>query len=184
MKRFVAPMLLALALAVAGASGAAARECKSEAVTATGAASATQLVAYPSSLLEWRNAVKAKYGAEFNSWRYADKRDIKCDKNKDGKWVCTRTALPCKDVLSTVVEGEAGQPKKECKSESLTSYGTRKATEDAATEEAKSGWRIDAQKKYSKEWAKWDNASEADIDCRKVGSKQQCIAVAVPCKSM
>jgi hypothetical protein len=67
-------------------------------------ASLRDLGAYPNSLMAWRSAVKEKYGSEYNSWRYAKDRDVKCDE-KDGKWVCKRAAKPCKDVLHRMLDG-------------------------------------------------------------------------------
>ena len=57
------------------------------------------LGAYPNSLMAWRSAVKEKFGGEYNSWRYAKDPDVNCTE-KDGQWVCVRTAKPCKDLLS------------------------------------------------------------------------------------
>jgi len=39
------------------------------------------------------------------------------------------------------------------------------------------------RKKLGKEWASWDHAKGADVDCFKKGSKFQCIALGNPCKS-
>ncbi len=139
------------------------------------------LGAYPNSLFAWRAAVKDKYGQQYNSWRYAKDRDVDCEQD-DGQWVCVRNAKPCKDVLHTLLDGaSAATSKLKCQDESLTSYGARKKTEDAAVEEAEYGWMIDTRKKYGKEWSEWQNAAHADIDCHKVGSNIQCIAVGTPC---
>jgi hypothetical protein len=156
-------------------------DCKS-AVTAAGQpASLRDLGAYPNSLLAWRSAVKDKYGSEYNSWRYAKDRDVKCDQ-KDGKWTCVRNAKPCKDVLHKLIDGAKQEIKKDCKAESLNSYGAAKKNEKDAQDEAVSGWKIDVAKKYGKDWAEWDRASGTDIDCHKVGNGVQCIADATPCK--
>ena len=157
-----------------------ARDCKEDAVKAVGEPAATQIVAYPSSLFAWRRAVRDAHGAEWNSWRYAQDRDIDCQR-EDGKWQCTRSARPCQDTLSTVVQGEKVTKKKNCKSDPLSSYGRREKTEDKATDQAIWGWRIDARRKYGRDWAKWDNASDRDVDCRKSRSRYQCIAVGVAC---
>ncbi len=156
-------------------------DCK-DAVKAEGKPAALRdLGAYPNSLLAWRSAVKDKYGSEYNSWRYAKDRDVACDQN-DGKWVCKRKAKPCKDVLHKMLDGAAAAVKADCKSEPLSSYGSRKKTEKEAMKEAESGWEIDARKKHGKEWASWDNADGTDIDCHKVSGGIQCIAVATACK--
>lgn len=139
------------------------------------------LGAYPNSLFAWRAAVKDKYGQEYNSWRYAKERDVKCEQ-ADGQWICKRTAVPCKDVLHSLFDGaKAATSKMKCQDESLSSYGARKSKEDAAVTQAEWGWMIDTRKKYGKEWAEWQNAGDADIDCHKVGGKIQCIAVGTPC---
>lgn len=156
------------------------QECK-DPVTATGTpAKLRDLGAYPNSLLAWRSAVKDKYGSEFNSWRYAKDRDVNCEQ-EDGNWECTRTAKPCKDVLHRVIDGATN--KKDCKADSLTSYGAARSDEDEAMSQAEYGWEIDSRKKHGKEWDEWDDASARDIDCHKVkGGKLQCIAVGTPCK--
>jgi hypothetical protein len=157
-------------------------DCK-PAVTAEGLPAALRdLGAYPNSLFAWRSAVKDKYGAEYNSWRYAKDRDVQCDQKKDGKWICVRHAKPCKDVLHKVIEGTKEAVKKDCKAESLNSYGAAKKDEKDAVDEAISGWKIDVAKKYGNEWADWDKASGTDVDCHKVGAGLQCIADAAPCK--
>ncbi|MCC7251447.1 hypothetical protein [Hyphomicrobium sp.] len=172
---------LGVLMAAAFASAGVARECKSEAVVAQGhPATLRDLGAYPNSLFAWRKAVAEKYGPEFNSWRYAEKRSVDC-KEKDGSWICKREALPCKDTLSTVIAGEKLE-KFTCKNDPVSSYGRREAKESAAVDQAKWAWRIDVGKKYDASWAKWDNATGADFDCRKVGDKFQCVGVGTPCK--
>lgn len=136
------------------------------------------LGAYPNSLFAWRKAVKDKYGQEYNSWRYAKERDVDCDQD-DGEWECKRTARPCKDVLHRLIDNATG--KYECKDESLSSYGARKKNEKEAINQAEWGWMIDTRKKHGKQWAVWDNAANADIDCHTVRGGLQCIAVGVPC---
>jgi hypothetical protein len=178
-------LLLRLALAAAAFSmvapaAMAEDDCKSAVVAEGKPASLRDLGAYPNSLLAWRTAVKEKYGSEYNSWRYAKDRDVACDQ-QDGQWVCKRTAKPCKDVLHKVLDSAVKKPN--CKDEALSSYGAAKKTEDAATAESKTGWEIDSRKKYGKEWGVWDNAVETDIDCHKVGSGLQCIAVATACQA-
>jgi hypothetical protein len=168
----------------AAAGTASARECKTESVTAEGdVATLRDLGAYPNSLFAWRNAVKEKFGGEWNSWRYAEKATVDCKEITSGGkkgWKCTRNAIPCQDTLSTVVG--AATAKKTCKAEALSATGSKKKTEKDAVEESKSAWRIDTKKKYGADWAKLDNASGADQDCRKVSSGFQCITVATPCK--
>jgi hypothetical protein len=180
--------LIITCIVLAGAFGsigtASARECKSEAITAEGpVAKLRDLGAYPASLFAWRKAVADKLGAEWNSWRYAQNAKVDCQQITSGDqkgWKCTRTANPCQDTVATVVD--KAQNKKECKPEPLSSTGARKNTEDAAVEESKGSWRIDAKKKYGAEWAKLDNSDNPDQDCRKIGSKYQCITVATACK--
>ena len=100
---FVAAAFSLFAVAPAVAAD---EDCKS-AVNAEGTpASLRDLGAYPNSLMAWRSAVKEKYGSEYNSWRYAKDRDVKCDE-KDGKWICKRSAKPCKDVLHRMLDGAA-----------------------------------------------------------------------------
>jgi len=179
-------MRLALAAAVFSmvglTSAMAADDCK-DAVSAEGKpAKLRDLGAYPNSLFAWRSAVKDKYGSEYNSWRYAKDRDVKCEE-ADGQWICKRKAKPCKDVLHKVIDSATAAAKKDCKADSLNSYGAKKKTEDAAMNEAISGWKIDTRKKYGKEWADWDNASGGDIDCHNVRGGIQCIADGTPCKA-
>ena len=187
--RYVARLFKATGLGMLAAaclaSASAARECKTEAITAEGhPALSRDLGAYPNSLFAWRKAVAEKVGHEYNSWRYADSRTVDCneiDTPKGKRWVCKRTALPCKDTLSTVVAGEKLE-KLACKSEPVSAYGRREKSEAEAIEQAKWAWRIDVRKKYDASWATWDNATGADSDCRKVGDRFQCIGVGTPCK--
>jgi hypothetical protein len=174
--------LAAAAFSMVGLSSAMADDDCKDSVFAEGKpAKLRDIGAYPNSLFAWRSAVKEKYGSEYNSWRYAKDRDVKCDEH-DGQWVCKRKAKPCKDVLHKVIDSAKAAVKKDCKAESLSSYGSAKKSEKAAMDEAISGWQIDARKKYGKEWADWDKASGTDIDCHKVGGGQQCIADGTPCK--
>lgn len=180
MTRVLSVVWMAALALVTFAASAQARDCKTDAIEAVGEPASTQIVAYPSSLFAWRRAVRDAHGAEWNSWRYAQDRDIDCQRT-DGKWQCTRKARPCQDTLSSLADGEKITKKKECKSDPLSSYGRRESSEDDATEQAIWGWRIDARRKFGRDWAKWDNASDTDVDCRKRGSKYQCIAVGVAC---
>lgn len=180
MRQFVSRAIVAIMAVLAFAVSAEARDCKTDAVTASGSPAATQLIAYPSSLMAWRNAVRDKHGAEWNSWRYAQDRDVDCQR-QDGKWLCTRIARPCQDTLSTITDGEKITKKRQCKDDSLSSYGRRERNEEEAANQSTWGWRIDARKKYGSDWAEWDNASDKDIDCRKKGSRYQCVAVATAC---
>jgi hypothetical protein len=176
---------LAAAFSVVAAIPAAAAEddCKDK-VTAEGKpASLRDLGAYPNSLLAWRSAVKDKYGGEYNSWRYSKDAKVDCTE-RAGQWVCVRTAKPCKDLLSRAMGGakEAVTKKKDCKSDSLSSYGAKKKAQKDAQAEAQTGWEIDVRKKHGKEWAVWDNATSTDIDCHDVSGGIQCIAVGTACK--
>jgi hypothetical protein len=167
------------------ASASLARECKSDAVAAEGEpALSRDLGAYQNSLFAWRRAVAEKVGPEFNSWRYAEARSVDCnqiDTSNGKRWVCKRSAKPCRDTLSTVLSGEKLE-KLTCKNDPVSSYGRREKTESEAVEQAKWAWRIDVRKKYDETWAKWDNATASDHDCRKVGDKFQCVGVGTPCK--
>jgi hypothetical protein len=182
-KRALILATLSAACVSVAVTAASARECKTESIVAEGSIkSLRDLEAYPSSLFAWRAAVKEKFGGEWNSWRYAQEATVDCREIKSDKqsgWICKRTAKPCKDTLSTVVEEVT--KKANCKEEALSSYGSKKNTEEAAIKEAQSGWSIDTKKKYGADWAKWENASGGDQDCRKVGGGFQCIAVATPC---
>ncbi len=180
MKRVFSVVCLALLAVFSITASANARDCKTDAVEAVGEPASTQIVAYPSSLFAWRRAVRDAHGAEWNSWRYAQDRDIDC-KRADGKWQCTRNARPCQDTLSTVAQGEKVTKKRECKSDPVSSYGRREKTEDKAADQAIWGWRIDARRKHGGDWAKWDNASDRDVDCRKRGSRFQCVAIGIAC---
>ncbi len=181
-KHLMRLVLAAAAFSMVGLSSAMADDDCKDAVSATGKpAKLRDLGAYPNSLFAWRSAVKEKYGSEYNSWRYAKDRDVKCDQD-DGEWVCKRNAKPCKDVLHKVLDGAKEAVKRDCKADSLNSYGAKKKDEKAAMDEAISGWEIDARKKYGSDWADWDNASGADIDCHKVSGGLQCIADGTPCK--
>lgn len=183
--RLVKAVAVGLVLSAGIAGAASARECKSEPITAEGApALSKNLGAYQNSLFAWRKAVADKVGGEFNSWRYADARTVDCNEVKTDKgkrWVCKRKAIPCKDTLSTVLSGEK-LSKSVCKDASVSAYGRREAKEAEAIEQAKWAWRLDVRKKYDESWAKWDNAKGSDFDCRKIGSKFQCIGDATPCK--
>jgi len=175
--------LAAAAFSMVGLSSAMADDDCKDAVRAEGKpAKLRDLGAYPNSLFAWRTAVKDKYGSEYNSWRYAKDRDVKCDE-RDGEWVCKRKAKPCKDVLHRVIDSATAAAKGNCKDDSLSSYGAKKRHEKAAMKEAVSGWEIDARKKYGKGWANWDNAANADVDCHDVSGGQQCIAVATACEA-
>jgi hypothetical protein len=183
-KRSLILTCMAVAGALATTGAAVARECKSEAVTAEGpVAKLRDIGAYPASLFAWRKAVAEKLGPQWNSWRYAQNTKVDCQLITSGSqkgWKCTRTANPCQDTVAAVAEKVQG--KKECKAEPLSSTGARKKTEEEAIEESKTSWRIDAKKKYGADWAKLDNSENPDQDCRKIGSRFQCITVATACK--
>ena len=128
--------LLAAAFSVVAAMPAAAADDCKDTVKAEGKpASLRDLGAYPNSLLAWRSAVKDKYGAEYNSWRYSKDSKVDCTE-KAGQWTCVRTATPCKDLLSRALGGAAEAIKKDCKSDSLSSYGSKKKAQKDAQEEA------------------------------------------------
>jgi hypothetical protein len=181
-----------LALAVAAFSvltalpAAAEEDCKSK-VTAEGKpAKMRDLGAYPNSLFAWREAVKDKYGSEYNSWRYSKDANVDCTE-KSGEWTCVRTAKPCLDLLHRAIgtAKEAAKDvvkRKDCKSEALSSYGAMKKDKKDALAEAQSGWELDVRSKHGKDWATWDNASGTDIDCHDVAGGVQCIAVGTACK--
>jgi len=180
--RFLARVALIAAAfwAIAAIPATAAEECK-DPVTAEGLPAAMRdLGAYPNSLLAWRAAVRDKYGSEYNSWRYAQDRNVDCEED-DGQWVCKRKARPCKDVLHRIIDGTI--MKANCKDESLSAYGAGRRSERSAMEEAVSGWEIDARKEHGSKWGEWDNAADTDVDCHNIGGGHQCIAVGTPCKA-
>ena len=176
--------IVAAAFSVLAALPAAAadEDCKDK-VTAEGKpAKMRDLGAYPNSLFAWRSAVKDKYGGEYNSWRYSKDAKVDCEQKKD-EWVCTRTAKPCLDLLHRALgAAKEAVKKKDCQGEALSSYGSAKKGQKDALAEAQSGWEIDVRKKYGKDYATWDNASGADIDCHDVSGGIQCIAVGTACK--
>lgn len=175
-------MLAAAFSVLAALPAAAADECKGTVVSEGKPAAMRDLGAYPNSLFSWRAAVKDKYGSEYNSWRYAKDAKVDCVE-KGGQWVCTRSAKPCLDMLHRAMgTAKEAVKKKDCKGDSLSSYGARKKDKKAALEQAEIGWEIDVRKKYGKEWAEWDNAADTDIDCHDVGGGIQCIAVGTACK--
>jgi hypothetical protein len=175
--------LVAAAFSVVAAAPAMAadEDCK-DPVKATGKpAKMRDIGAYPNSLFAWRTAVKDKYGAEYNSWRYSKDAKVDCTE-KNGEWTCVRTARPCLDLLHRTIGGATAAVKKDCKPDSLSSYGAAKKGKKEAETEAISGWEIDTRKKYGKEWAVWDNARGTDIDCHDVTAGIQCIADGTACK--
>lgn len=170
---------------LAALPAAAADDCKDK-VTAEGKPAAMRdLGAYPNSLFAWRSAVKDKYGGEYNSWRYSQDQKVDCVE-KGGQWTCTRTARPCLDMLNRAIGGakEAAQEvikKKDCKADSLSSYGAKRKARKEAEEQSIFGWEIDTRKKHGNEWAVWKNATATDIDCHDVSGGIQCIAVGTAC---
>jgi len=105
---------------LAAAPAQAATDCK-PAVTAKGKTFISRtLGAYPSSLFAWRAAVKEKHGSPYKSWRRASNRQIDCKQVviESGKkrWVCTRTALPCKYKVAGIK-----LPSLACKKEAVSS---------------------------------------------------------------
>ncbi|MFV0367795.1 MAG: peptidoglycan-binding domain-containing protein [Hyphomicrobiaceae bacterium] len=113
MYRFLSVLAAALAMIVTSITGASANECKDEPVIAEGSPFISRsLGAYPSSLFAWRKAAEAQAGPGFQSWRVAADRKIDCEQveveNGKKRWVCTRTARPCKNVLAGGVPGLGG----------------------------------------------------------------------------
>lgn len=110
MYRFLSVFAATLAMLVTVAGTASARDCKSEVVIAEGEPFLSRsLGAYPSSLFAWRKAAEAKAGPGFQSWRVAEDRKIDCEQvtiegNKK-RWVCTRSARPCKNELAGAIGG-------------------------------------------------------------------------------
>ena len=110
MYRFLSVMAAALAMIVTSIGVVSAKECKDEVVIAEGEPFISRtLGAYPSSLFAWRKAAEAKAGAGFQSWRVAEDRKIDCEQItlESGKkrWVCTRSARPCKNELAGAIGG-------------------------------------------------------------------------------
>lgn len=97
-------------VAAAAVSPALAKECKTEPVIQAGEPNVLRSVgAYPSSLVAWRQAVRAKFGNGWENWSSADDRKIECDQkamNGSKRWVCTRSARPCNTSLAGPLSGE------------------------------------------------------------------------------
>lgn len=111
MYRMLSLVAAALAATVASIGAVSAKECKDEVVIAEGEPFLSRsLGAYPSSLFAWRKAAESKAGPGFQSWRVAEDRKIDCEQitiegNKK-RWVCTRSARPCKNALAGGIGGE------------------------------------------------------------------------------
>ncbi len=94
------------------ASQARAAECQAEPVVADSTPYASrQLGAFPSSLVLWKRAVRARYGSEWDTWRRALDTQVRCRRKRiagEGlMWICTRSARPCKaDAAASL--GSAG----------------------------------------------------------------------------
>lgn len=112
MYRFLSVIAAALAMIVTSMSAVYAKECKDEAVIAEGEPFILRSIgAYQSSLFAWRKAAEAKAGPGFQDWRHAEDRKIDCEQaDVDGKkrWICTRTARPCKNPLAGSVPSLGG----------------------------------------------------------------------------
>ncbi len=111
MYRFLSLAAASLAMFIASISALSAKECKSDVVIAEGEPFLSRsLGAYQSSLFAWRKAAEAKAGPGFQSWRVAEDRKIDCEQIKvDGnkkRWVCTRSARPCKNALAGPIGGD------------------------------------------------------------------------------
>lgn len=110
MFRFFSLAAVALAMSFASISAVSANECKNEVVIAEGEPYLSRsLGAYQSSLFAWRKAAEAKAGPGFQSWRVAADRKIDCEQVEvEGKkrWICTRTARPCKNALAGAIGGD------------------------------------------------------------------------------
>lgn len=92
--------VFSLAQAAISSDHAYAKDCKPEPVTAEGQPFILRAAgAYPSSLLAWRKAVREEIGPEYQAWRKAEDRSVKCEQVKleNGKkrWICVRKARPC-----------------------------------------------------------------------------------------
>ncbi|HRY06534.1 MAG TPA: peptidoglycan-binding domain-containing protein [Hyphomicrobiaceae bacterium] len=110
MYRFLSLAAASLVAVTASVSAVSAKDCKSDVVIAEGEPYLSRsLGAYQSSLFAWRKAAEAKAGPGFQSWRVAEDRKIDCEQiNVDGKkrWVCTRSARPCKNALAGAIGGD------------------------------------------------------------------------------
>ena len=144
-------------------------DCKDN-VTAEGKpASLRDLGAYPNSLLAWRSAVKDKYGSEYNSWRYAKDADVACIREGRAVGLHAQGQAVQGCPASRARQRGARRVKKDCKKDDLQLLRRQEERRQSGDQARRStGWEIDARKKYGKEWAVWDNASETDIDCHKV----------------
>ncbi len=185
LRLLAAGLIWAVALA---APASADKECQDKFVTKSGQRFVSRsLGAYPSSLAAWRAAVKDKVGDGWQAWRNAAERKVDCRQSTVAgkkRWVCTRTARPCRTALTeALADPTEAIAKAECQSDQLKSFGRRRASEAKAQEEAEFGWYLDTKKKLGEEWADFDNARDSDVDCFKKGSKHQCVATGTPCKS-
>lgn len=110
MYRFLSLVAALLSISIASITAVSANECKTDVVIAEGEPYLSRsLGAYQSSLFAWRKAAEAKAGPGFQSWRVAQDRKIDCEQiNVEGKkrWVCTRSARPCKNALAGAIGGD------------------------------------------------------------------------------
>lgn len=77
-----------------------AKECKADPVIKDGDPFVSRsLGAFPSSLIQWKRAVREEYGSAWDTWRRAEDRRIDCEQvqvaGRGRRWVCTRSARPC-----------------------------------------------------------------------------------------
>ncbi len=101
MKSTVCVVCAGFAALLMVAAPAVAKDCKSEAISATSREYVSRsLGAFPGSWAAWRKAVKEQAGDGWQAWRRAEDRKIECDQSENAagnkRWTCTRTARPCR----------------------------------------------------------------------------------------
>lgn len=112
-------LLLALAIAATtlsvSTSATLAKTCKTDPVIQDGKPYVSRsLGAFPSSLVEWKRAVRDQFGSEWDTWRRAEDRKIDCQQitisGLGRRWVCTRSARPCSGALGKEEKTKAPFP--------------------------------------------------------------------------
>lgn len=74
-----------------------------------------------------------------------------------------------------------GNGAKQCGSR-ISSTRVGALTRMGGMETAHMGWRIAVGSEHPNSWAKWDNARESSLDCRRSGLLWNCTAAARPCE--
>ena len=131
-------------------------DCKDKVNAEGKPASLRDLGAYPNSLIRLALGREGEVRRRVQFLALcARTQKVDCDE-KDGQWMCTRTAKPCKDLLNRA----SAAPRKRRKKWSKTRLQGRvaellrrqaKKRKKARRSEAETGWEIDARKKHGKE---------------------------------